>query len=88
MYESVGEFGRKIGSCKLCLMCQEKEKKNTEKRHMKKKMVKEKKSEKKEKFKSKECVRCGENRSIGENEGKRGQQDDICPKFLFVYMLY
>ena len=36
VYESVGEFGRKIGSCKLCLMCQEKEKKNTEKRHMKK----------------------------------------------------
>ena len=27
VYESVGEFGRKIGSCKLCLMCQEKEKK-------------------------------------------------------------
>ena len=27
VYESVGEFGRKSGSCKLCLMCQEKEKK-------------------------------------------------------------
>ena len=81
VYESVGEFGRKIGSCKLCLMCQEKEKKrkkNTEKRHMKK-MVKEKKSEKKEKFKSKECVQSGENRSIGENEGKMGQKDYICP---------
>ena len=59
-------------------MCQEKEKKNTEKRHMKK-MVKEKKSEKKEKFKSKECAQCGENRRIGENEGKMGQKDDICP---------
>ena len=53
--------------------------KNTEKRHMRKKIVKEKKSEKKEKFKSKECVRCGENRSICENEGKMGQKDDICP---------
>ena len=77
VYESVGEFGRKIGSCKLCLMCQEK--KNTEKRHMKKKMVKEKKSEKKDKFKSKECVSCEENRSMGENEGKMGQKDYICP---------
>ena len=56
-----------------------KEKKNTEKRHMKK-MVKEKKSEKKEKFKSKECVSCGKkNRSMGENEGKMGQKDYICP---------
>ena len=44
-----------------------------------KKERKEKKGEKKEKFKSKECAQCGENRSICENEGKRGQQDDICP---------
>ena len=63
-------------SCKLCLMCQRK--KNIEKIHMKKKL-KEKKGEKKEKFKSKECAQCGENRSIGENEGKMGQKDDICP---------
>ena len=42
---------------------------------MKKKILKEKK----EKFKSKECAQCRENRSISENEGKRGQQDDICP---------
>ena len=41
--------------------------------------MKEKKGEKKEKFKSKECARCGENRSISENEGKMGQKDDICP---------
>ena len=43
--------------------------KKKQKRDMKKK-VKEKKGEKKEKFKSKECAQCGENRSIGENEGK------------------
>ena len=46
---------------------------------MRKKKLKEKKSDKKEKFKSKECAYCGENRSIGENEGKMGQKDDICP---------
>ena len=28
MYEGVGEFGRKIGNCKLCLMCQGKKRKN------------------------------------------------------------
>ena len=48
-----------------------------------KKIVKEKKSEKKEKFKSKECVSCEkkkkEDRSMGENEGKMGQKDYICP---------
>ena len=27
VYESVGEFGRKNGSCKICLMCQGKERK-------------------------------------------------------------
>ena len=57
VYESVGEFGRKIGSCKLCLMCQERKKKYRKETH-EKKLVKEKKSEKKEKFKSKECVSC------------------------------
>ena len=74
VYEKLGE---KNGSCKLCLMCQ-KEKK-IEKRH-------EKKSERKEKWKerkiqSKECVCCGKNRSIDENEGKMGQKHYICPYF-------
>ena len=55
-------------------MCQRKKK---EKKYMKKrdtweKNLKEKKSKKKEKFKSKECVCCGENRSIDENERKMG----------------
>ena len=76
VYEKLGE---KNGSCKLCLMCQKEEKKKVEKRHMKKKRVKEKKGEKKEKFKSKECAQCGENRSMGKNEGKMGQKDYICP---------
>ena len=63
-----------VVNCAWCV----KERKKMEKRHEKKKL-KEKKSEKKEKFKSKECEYCGENRSIGENEGKMGQKDDICP---------
>ena len=80
MYESVGEIGRRNGSWKFCLMCQgKKRKKKIQKRDTWEKIVKEKKSEKKEKFKSKECVRCGENRSISENEGKMGQKDDIWP---------
>ena len=53
-----------------------------------KKIVKEKKSEKKEKFKSKECVSCEKkNRSMGENEGKMGQKEYICPYIFFLYML-
>ena len=81
MYESVGEIGRKMGVKNFAWCVKErKEKKKIQKRDTwEKKIVKEKKSEKKEKFKSKECVRCGENRSIGENEGKMGQKDDICP---------
>ena len=59
-------------------------KKNVEKGHMKKNL-KEKKSEKK-KIQSKECAWCEKNRSIGENEGKMGQKDDICPYF-FEYAL-
>ena len=46
---------------------------------MKKKILKEKKGEKKEKFKSKEYAQNEKNRSIGENEGKMGQKDDMCP---------
>ena len=34
---------------------------------------------KERKIQSKECAWCGKNRSIGENEGKMGQKDDICP---------
>ena len=68
----------KNGSCKLCLMCQ-REKKNVEKRHMKK--VWKKRKEKKRKIQSKECVCCGKNGSKDENKGKIGQKDDICPYF-------
>ena len=49
-----------------------------------KKILKEKKGEKKEKFKSKECAQSGENRSIGENEGKMGQKDDMPIIFIFI----
>ena len=74
-------------SCKLCLMCQKRrEKKSRKETH------EEKKSERKEKWKelkiqSKECVCCGKNRSIDENEGKMGQKDDIYAH-IFLNMLY
>ena len=68
----------KMGVEKFAWCVKERKEKNIEKRHMKKNL-KEKKGEKKEKFKSKEYACCEENRSISENEGKMGQQDDICP---------
>ena len=42
---------------------------------------KRKKKWKERKIQSKECVCCGKNRSIDENEGKMGQKDDICLYF-------
>ena len=74
VYEKLVE---KNGSCKLCLMCQGRKRKKKQKRSMKKKI--ERKERRKEKFKNKECAQSGENRSIGENERKMGQKDDICP---------
>ena len=47
---------------------------------------KEKVKRKKKKIQSKECAWCEKNRSIGENEGKLGQKDEICPYFWI--MLY
>ena len=67
-------------SCKLCLMCQKREK-NVEKRHMKKNL-KERKMKRKKNTKQRMCMMWKKNRSIGENEGKMGQKDDICPYFF------
>ena len=63
-----------------------KREKNVEKRYMKKKL-KEKKSEKERKIQSKECAWCEKNRSIGENEGKMGQKDDIC-LYIFIWICF
>ena len=56
-------------------------KKNIEKKtHGKKNWKKRKVKRKKKKIqKQKRCMLWKENRSMGENEGKMGQQDDICP---------
>ena len=78
VYESVGEIGRKKMGVVNCVWCVKKKRKKIEKRHMRKNCERKEKW-KERKIQSKEGVRCGENRSIGENEGKMGQQDDICP---------
>ena len=52
-----------------------------------KKKLKEKKSEKKEKYKAKNVHDVEKNRSIGENEGKMGQKDDIRSYFFECVLL-
>ena len=63
-----------------------KRKKKGRKETHEKKNLKEKKSEKERKMQIKECAWCEKNRSIGENERKMDQKDDICPYF-FEYTL-
>ena len=75
----------KIGSCKLCLKCQGKKKNNRKETHGKK--WKKRKVKRKKNTKQIMCMMWEKNRSIGENEGKMGQKDDICP-YIFLNMLY